>query len=258
MLQLQQLSLRNELQVIVTSHSPVVLDSVPANGRIFLERDEDGQVTVRPPYRDVIQNALYGRSGDAFNLLCEDDAAEGILRGVFDILLPKQGIRFESVRIGRNTGANEFAAHAAAFKKFGQIKRFIFVLDGDKRGSIAESKLRDQVDEDSVLFLPGGAPEVWLWEALRRLSPATLVKHGFGTELKKILVQLDTVYESASDSPAQIAKTKLYELAEAIRWSTPEIARVIGRLETENLESEIQPLTERLETALLQWRATDS
>jgi len=258
MLQLQQLSLRNELQVIVTSHSPVVLDSVPANGRIFLERDEDGQVTARPPYRDVIQNALYGRSGDAFNLLCEDDAAEGILRGVFDILLPKQGIRFESVRIGRNTGANEFAAHAAAFKKFGQIKRFIFVLDGDKRGSIAESKLRDQVDEDSVLFLPGGAPEVWLWEALRRLSPETLVKHGFGTELKKILVQLDTVYDSASDSPAQIAKTKLYELAEAIRWSTPEIARVIGRLETENLESEIQPLTERLETALLQWRATDS
>ena len=47
MLQLQQLALRNDLQIIVTSHSPVVLDSVPANGRIFLERDEKGRVAVR-------------------------------------------------------------------------------------------------------------------------------------------------------------------------------------------------------------------
>ena len=42
MLQLQQLALRNDLQVIVTTHSPVVLDSVPAFGRVFLVRDEAG------------------------------------------------------------------------------------------------------------------------------------------------------------------------------------------------------------------------
>ena len=37
MIELQQLALRNNLQVIVTTHSPVVLDTVPANGRIFLD-----------------------------------------------------------------------------------------------------------------------------------------------------------------------------------------------------------------------------
>ena len=58
MLQLQQLALRNDLQVIVTTHSPVVLDTVPAHGRVFLERDDAGRVVVRPPYRDVVQNAL--------------------------------------------------------------------------------------------------------------------------------------------------------------------------------------------------------
>ena len=41
MIELQQLALRNNLQVIVTTHSPVVLDTVPANGRIFLDRDRD-------------------------------------------------------------------------------------------------------------------------------------------------------------------------------------------------------------------------
>ena len=50
MLHLQQLALRNDLQIIVTSHSPVILDAVPANGRIFLDRDEEsGKIIVRPP-----------------------------------------------------------------------------------------------------------------------------------------------------------------------------------------------------------------
>ena len=59
MLQLQQLALRNHLQIIVTTHSPVVLDSVPHRARIFLDRDETtGKVSVLEPYRDVVQNAL--------------------------------------------------------------------------------------------------------------------------------------------------------------------------------------------------------
>ena len=170
MLQLQQLALRNDLQVIVTTHSAVVLDAVPAHARIFLERDDTGNVTAHPPYRDVVQNALYGRSGDALNLLCEDSTAEGILQGVFDVLLPRERIRRESVRVGRDTGAEEFPMHANAFRKFGQIQNFIFVLDGDKRTSNLAQMIRESAGSDvPVLFLPGDqAPEVWVWNALRR------------------------------------------------------------------------------------------
>lgn len=50
MLYLQRLALRNNLQIIVTSHSPIVLDSVPLNGRIFLDRDDtSGKVSLRLP-----------------------------------------------------------------------------------------------------------------------------------------------------------------------------------------------------------------
>ncbi|MCY4189270.1 MAG: hypothetical protein OXD30_12385, partial [Bryobacterales bacterium] len=125
--QLQQVALRNNLQVIVTTHSQSVLDTVPEHGRIFLDRDHAGRVTVIPAYSDVVQSALYGRSRSVLNLLCEDDAAEGILRGLLDILLPREKINVESVRIGRDTGADEFPAHAAAFWKFGQIHNFVFV-----------------------------------------------------------------------------------------------------------------------------------
>ena len=257
MLQLQQLALRNELQVIVTSHSPVVLDSVPSNGRIFLERDESGQVTVRPPYRDIVQNALYGRSGDALHLLCEDEPAEGLLQGVFDVLLPSQGIRSESVRIGRDTGADEFPTHAAAFRKLGQIGSFVFVLDGDKRGSAADTRLRRQVEGEAVVFLPGETPEMWVWQTLREFSSPEAGELGVGVhDLVQRMNRLDSLYASSSDSPAWIAKTKLHGLAEALGRRAPEMARTVGRLKTERGESDIQPLAEDPENVLIQWRAT--
>ena len=257
MLQLQQLSLRNDLQIIVTSHSPVVLDAVPAHGRIFLERDERGRVAVRPAYRDVVQDALYGRSGDALNLLCEDDAAEGILHGIFDVLLPRQRIRRESVRIGRDTGASEFPAHATAFRKFGQIQSFVFILDGDKQGCDVERKIQEGAgSEVPVLFLPGrAAPEVWVWDQLRQSWEGAKELSIDPDELFGRMNRLDSVYDSASDHPSQIAKTKLRGLSEPLGWDAPDICRLVARLEAGRKESDVQPLVEGLANALLQWRA---
>ena len=257
MLQLQQLALRNDLQIIVTSHSPVVLDSVPAHGRIFLERDEKGRVAVRPAYRDVVQDVLYGRSGDALNLLCEDDAAEGILHGIFDVLLPRQRIRRESVRIGRDTGAGEFPAHATAFRKFGQVQNFVFILDGDKRDCDVERKIQEGAGREvPVLFLPGRtAPEVWVWEQLRQSSGGARELSMDPAELFERMSRLDSVYDSASDRPSQIAKTKLRGLSEPLGWDAPDICRVVARLEASRKESAVQPLVEGLTNALLQWRA---
>ncbi len=257
MLQLQQLALRNNIQVIVTSHSPVVLDSVPDTGRIFLDRDETGKVTVLPAYRDVVQDALYGRSRDSLNILCEDDTAESILQGVFDVLYPQQGIKADSVRIGKDTGASEFPAHARAFRKFGQIHSFVFVLDGDKRDSGIEEKIWEgSRTVVPVLFIPGrNAPELWVWETLARNTQVWAselgVNHG---ELSALMERANAVYDSASDGPSEIAKYKLRSLADALRRDTTEICRVIARLEAGRRDSDIQPLVGGLESALLDWR----
>ena len=48
MLELQRIALRNDLQIIVTSHSPVILDSVPPEARIFLERTSDNVIPTFP------------------------------------------------------------------------------------------------------------------------------------------------------------------------------------------------------------------
>ena len=259
MLQMQQLALRNDLQIIVTTHSPVVLDSVPLEGRIFLDRDATtGRVSVLKPHRDVVQNALYGRSNDALNLLCEDDAAEGILRGVLDVLVVRENIWRESVNIGRDTGADEFPTHAAAFRKFGQIQNFVFVLDGDQRDSDIGEKIRNQPGFDApVLYLPGfDAPEIWVWDRLRQnsdeLANALSVTP---TDLTERMNRLDAVYDSASDRPSEIVKAKLRGLSDELGWDTPDICRAVARLEAARRESDIQPLLDRLVDAIGRWRA---
>ena len=258
LLHLQQLALRRELQVIVTSHSPVVLEAVPPNARIFLERDDRGRVRVSPPYRDLVQNALYGRASDTLNFLCEDDVAEGVLRGILDTVLPRQHIHHESVRIGRDTGAEEFAGHARAFRKFGTIEDFVFVLDGDKKEGAHARRIREAAGREvPVLFLPGrAAPEVWVWRQLR--SGAEAVTGGFPLDaggLTARMDQLDAIYDSASDSPGEIAKNKLHELTETLKVSVPDLCRRVARAEVESEDSDIQPLVSDVEDALIAWRA---
>ena len=259
MLQLQQLALRNDLQVIVTTHSPVVLDSVPRHGRIFLERDESGRVAKRPPYRDVVQNALYGRSRAMLSLLCEDDAAEAVLHGVlFDVLLPRHRIRRESLRIGRDTGADEFPAHAAALRKFGQIDNTVFILDGDRRDGDVEEKIRNAAGQTvPVLFLAGrDGPEVWVWNVLPRNREAAAKELRIAAdELSERTGRLDAVYAIASDRPSEIAKAKLRSLSEPLGCDPADICRIVARLEVERTDSEIRPLVEKLEDMLLEWRA---
>ncbi len=256
MLHLQQLALRNDLQIIVATHSPVVLESVPPYARIFLQRDEKGRVSVHPPYRDVVQDALYGRSTNTLNLLCEDETAEAILQGILDEIRPREGLKENAVRIGRNTGADEFPTHAAAFKKFGQIDNFVFILDGDKRNNIVVDKIRKTAPHVPVFFLPGAqVPEVWVWERLKE-TPSRY-STTLGTDpatLSEQIKRQDAIYGMASDTAAEIAKHKLRSLAEQINREAPEICRVVSRLELASRESDLQSLFEDLIDAITKWR----
>jgi len=256
MLHLQQLALRNDLQIIVTSHSPVVLESVPPYGRIFLQREEDSRVSVQPPYRDVVQDALYGRSNKTLNLLCEDDTAEAILQGILDEIRPRQDIRGDAVRIGRNTGTEEFPTHAAAFKKFGQIDNFVFILDGDKRDSTVVDKIHEEAPKVPVFFLPGDqAPEVWIWEKIKENSKVPEALEINPAYLSEQINRHDAIYDYASDTAAEIAKHKLWGLSEHFNRTVSEICRIVSRLEIDRRGSDIQSLYEDLNDAISRWRS---
>ena len=258
MLELQRLALRQRLQVIVASHSPVVLDSVPPEGRLFLDRDENTlDVRLLPPQRDIFQKALYGQSREQLSILCEDDLAEGVLRGVLDVLQPRLQMRPEDFIIGRNTGRDEFPAHIRSLGKFGRLFGFVFVLDGDARDleptlvSVAENYGHNF----QPLFLPGdGPPEDWIWQTLaHRFSE-------YGEPLGIAAGDLDGRVREVEQLTAGTlkkgdpAKVKVGMLARRLGRDAADLARIVARKETDAERYEIGELVKGLKDRIDIWR----
>ena len=256
MLELQRSALRQNLQIIVASHSPVVLDSVPPEARIFLDRDETtGQVRRAPLYRDIFQKALYGQSRDQLSVLCEDAVAEGVIRGVLDVLNVELDLRHGDVIIGRNTGRNEFPGHLHALGKFDKLADFILVLDGDSRAM--ENKLKEIATKYAhplqPLFLPGDAPpEQWLWDTIRAQPDEYAAKFGLtATDLTRSMHNLEQRAEGAVQHH-DAAKAALGSFASDLKQTVPDIARVVGRNEAQN--NTIPELLGELREQISRWR----
>ena len=238
MLEMQRSALRQRLQIIVASHSPVVLDSVPPEGRIFLDRDRTtGKVRREPLYRDIFQKALYGQSQDRLSILCEDDVAEGVIRGVLDVLNIELSLRHEDVVVGRNTGRDEFPSHVRTLGKFDKLSDFILVLDGDSR--VMEGSLKAIAEgyghRLQPLFLPGDtSPEQWLWGILRARPDD--YADTFGLSAVDMRTMMDRVANLVEGAVQQhdAGKAALGAFAHDIGRTVPDIARSVGRIEAEN------------------------
>ena len=256
MLELQRIALRRNLQIIVASHSPVVLDSVPPEGRMFLDRDTaTGQVRRAPPYRDIFQKALYGQSRDQLSVLCEDAVAEGVIRGVLDVLNFRMALRHEDVVIGRNTGRDEFPSHVRTLGKFGKLADFILVLDGDSRKM--ENPLKAVAEEYGhslqPLFLPGeDPPEQWLWNTIRNQPDDYAIKFGLTLEdLKQRIRQLEQVAGGAVQQ-RDTARSALGIMARDLQRTVPDIARIVGQQEADR--NAIPEFLADLEAQIIRWR----
>lgn len=110
--------------------------------------------------------------------------------------------------------------------------------------------------EVPVFYLPGEAPELWVWERLQADAAGCAGEPGIAPDdLAERMKRLDAVFDSASDTPSAIAKVKLRNLADALDWDAPDISRVVARRETGRTGSDIQPLVRDLEAALVRWRS---
>lgn len=258
MLEFQRIALRNQLQIIVASHSPVVLDSVPSEARLFLNRDEDtAEVTLVKPYRDVLQKALYGQSRDQLSILCEDEVAEGLLRGFLDVLNVKMGLRHDDVVIGRDTGRDEFPGHIRTLGKFGKLNDFLVILDGDSKDR--EGTLKQAAAEQHAaiqpLFLPGdGPPEAWIWQILESQ------REDYATALGISAAALEQRMRGIAQLTAGMVrqqnanKVAVEELARELDRTVPEIARQVGHREALRRRSDATVFLTQLERQISAWR----
>ena len=127
-----------------------------------------------------------------------------------------------------------FAGHIRTLGKFGKLKDFIFVLDGDSRGH--EGRLQVIAEQFGhrvqPLFLPGEtSPEPWIWEALRSRP------EDYATSLGLSVVDIQRTMQEFSQLTGGAvrgrhdAKTALGAFAAALDRSVPEVARVVGQKE---------------------------
>ena len=258
MLELQRLALRQRLQIIVASHSPVVLDSVPPEGRKFLERDDaTNDVRLMPAHRDIFQKSLYGQSHEKLSILCEDEVAEGFILGVLDVLQPRLGLRHEDFVIGRNTGSAEFPTHVRMLGKFDKLADFVFVLDGDARGvgPRVQKAARDYDQFVEPLFLPGKkSPEHWIWKRLKKdLKRFAKLLGQPAEELKRRMREIEQTMEGAVKG-RQMDKSLLEALAEEVQRTPAELGRIVGRQDAEARHSGMTEFINEMERQIDAWR----
>lgn len=262
MLELQRLALRNDLQIVVTSHSPAILESVPREARIFLERSSDYRnVVLKPAYQDVLQRVLYGQALNKLSIICEDSEAKAVLHGCMDVLMPKLGLHTNDILIGTDTGKDQFAEHIRAFGKVQQLDGTLFVLDGDARhldGDLrAEAKHFGSLVEP--LFLPGEeGPEPFLWQALEANKDqiGKLLERGeAGDMIITTMRNIQQAYINAADKKSKIYKNMMYELAREFQHREEDFLRLITRkLLLKDASPELKVFLQTLELAVSRWR----
>ena len=259
MMKLQELALLRNHQIIVTTQSNLVLDTVPQYGRIFLNRESDGNVAVLPPYRDAMLSLLYGTPGTVLTILCEDEEAEQVVRGIATALPPPLLLSEHSIRITRDAGKDQFPVHAEVLRKFGLIGHTAFVVDGDGRGSTLRQKIQFAARaEVPVWFLPGnGSPEEWVWSKLKGYTEPEFRKLGKGKrDLADNYERLENVYIDPDKRPSEVAKTKLRVFAAECGREPAEICRLVAHREVENNSDDARTLLSDIETYIGNRRLT--
>jgi AAA domain, putative AbiEii toxin, Type IV TA system len=259
MLELLRLSLRNNLQIIVTSHSTTIINSVPQDARLFLQRDGNNNVILKPPYKDILQKSLYGQADEQLSIICEDSTSESFLRG----LIEAEAINFEiaqnDVSIGKDTGKDQFLNHLETFALFKKLSNVLFVLDGDGRDIKAKmlSRAEKFSQNANVLVLPGGTPESWFWEKISNKSSTYADVLGVSeVALTEHILKTDNLLKNSTDKESEKAKNKFYSLSQFLNLTVESLARKIGRHEaTVKEDNQILELINDLKDNLFKWRS---
>lgn len=155
-----------KLQIICTTHSPWILESLPPNGRFFIDRLDKDAVCLPGISADYAMGKLLGKKRSELDLFVEDDVGASILEGCLS-REKRRRVRIlpigSAVSISRNLAArfiDDRKRKVVAFfdgdqrpKKTQLQKKFLDALELSTRRAAGEEWI-----EDRLHFLPG---DVW-------------------------------------------------------------------------------------------------
>ena len=161
--ELTRLVSRDKKQVICTTHSEYILDALPREGRLLVEREPDGhRVSAAPTTRQAMYS-MTGTPQPELTVYVEDAFAEALVK---QALLGEHRPRVRIVPIG---SGDRIVMQLANHRQARLDGPAICVLDGDTTdGQLrAWSNTAGLSYTDSCLRLPGDSPpETWVLGAL--------------------------------------------------------------------------------------------
>ncbi|MDJ0773636.1 MAG: AAA family ATPase [Mastigocoleus sp. MO_167.B18] len=246
--ELNEICAERKFQVICTTHSSRILESLPPEGRIFLERVGSNTTIIPEISPAYATGKLSGRPNVELDILVEDDAAKLIIETVLDKELR---LRTKVLPIG---SAAAVMRHLAA--KYKEIKhknnsiKVCVLLDGDKSSNESEQinqflkaleTTTEQEDakiwvEKRLMFLPGNEwPESWVVNPNNK-EP---FYERFERELQMSSAEVDEILDSASRSGKH---NEFYEAAKILNLDKTLVASYLIKSAFESDPEESQKI----------------
>ena len=197
--ELKELCQRFHCQVICSTHSHVVLDVLPPEGRFFLESGRSKTFVTEGISADYACGKLRGRNTGELDVFVEDKMAELILQ----LGMPhKLRQRINIVPMG---SANALIRLMAS-RYLERRNAFLCVLDGDKRKEDAQNKSRvaqyaekqfresqEEMDiwiDERLTYLPSDSqPEKWLTRSCSKIKEKTYLVNTWRLDDDQLVTQ---------------------------------------------------------------------
>jgi energy-coupling factor transporter ATP-binding protein EcfA2 len=210
-------------QIIVTTHSPVVLEALPPEGRLYLDHSANGANIVPGISPEFATGRLGGKNSCELTIYVEDASAaelvrtalSGAVRGRVNIVsigshtavLNALCTRFKDKSLGKVIG---FLDGEQRIAERGHVKKFNGLAEGHPEAAIWIS--------EKLGFLPGDvSPEAYVFGMLRELGAGVLEK-GFGFDGEVILDAIDCALVAGDHSELNMIARTIFK-SESQVWS---------------------------------------
>ena len=194
---LKQLCKKKHCQIVCSTHSQYILDSLPLDGRVLIQSSWVRTIITQEISSEFALSALSGQKQPEMSVFVEDEVAQFFLQNVLCEEIRK---RIDVKIIG--SADNSIPAQMEAHFREGS-NNFCVIMDGDMKSKKKEvvkriiKKLDDRQESESekndyfdsrITYLPGDCnPERYLLQSIKNASDKTFLEQAWSKKTDEII-----------------------------------------------------------------------